>query len=127
MQLSPEELRYYREQLAGLEVANKALDVIEEAEGDLEDAATTIALAVGQNPDRIDWLDGWAKRCRAAICQEKIRQDLENNYLASAVKCLLEEKICPPLLLTPLLIYVVKKGVSQFCKPLSYQLNPHQQ
>lgn len=119
MRLTSEEIRYYRQQLAELAVASKALDVIEEAEGDLEDAATTIALAIGQTPDRIDWLEGWAKRCRVAICQEKIRQDLANNYLVNAVKYLLEEKICPPLLVTPLLIYVIKKGVNQFCQPFS--------
>lgn len=35
---------------------------------------------------------------------------------------MLEKKICPPLLVTPVIIYVIKQGIDQFCEPLSYQL-----
>ncbi|WP_330202989.1 hypothetical protein [Cyanobacterium sp. Dongsha4] len=122
MQLTSQEISYYRDQLSDCEPAMKSLDIIEDAEGDLEDAATSIALAIGQTPDRVDWLDGWAKRCRVAICEVSFRSDLEDNYIENAVKYLLEKKICPPLLITPLLIYVVKNGIEQFCEPLSYKL-----
>ncbi len=122
MQLTSQEISYYRDQLSQCEPAMKALDMIEDVEGDLEDAATSIALAMGQSPDRIDWLDGWAKRCRVAICEASLRTDLEDNYIETAVNFLLEKKICPPLLVTPLLIYVVKMGIHQFCEPLSYKI-----
>lgn len=122
MQLTIDEINYYREQLADCEPAMKALDMIEDAEGDLEDGATSIALAIGQTPDRVDWLDGWAKRCRVLICEESLRSDLEDNYLESAVNYLLDKKICPPLLITPVIIYVIKQGIQNFCEPLSYQL-----
>lgn len=123
MQLTSQEISYYRDQLSQCEPAMKALDMIEDVEGDLEDAATSIALAIGQSPDRVDWLDGWAKRCRVAICEASLRKDLEDNYLETAVNYLLEKEICPPLLITPLLIYVVKQGINQFCEPLSYKIN----
>lgn len=122
MQINNQEISYYRDQLAECEPAMQALDLIEDAEGDLDDAATSIALTIGQNPDRIDWLDGLAKRCRVEICESKLRDDLRDNYIESAVNYLLEKKVCPPLLVTPVVIYVVKQGIEQFCQPLTYQL-----
>ena len=123
MQLSSQEISYYRDQLAEYESAMKALDMIEDAEGDLEDGATSIALVIGQTPDRVDWLDGWAKRCRVAICEENFRADLLDNYIETTVNYLLEKQICPSLLVTPVIIYVIKQGINEFCEPLSYQLN----
>jgi hypothetical protein len=122
MQLTTEEISQYRAQLAQWEAAMRALVSIEESEGDLEDAATSLAIEVGQQPDRVDWLDGLAKRCRVAICQADFRADLRENQLAGAVSFLLESKLCPPLLVTPLVIYVVKRGIDDFCEPLSYKL-----
>jgi len=122
MELTTEEISYYREQLLDCEIALKALAIIEDSDGDLEDSATTMALAVGQTPDRIDWLDGLAKRCRVAICNQNLRADLQDNYIESAVKYLLECEICPPLLVTPVIIYVVKQGIDDFCQPLNYKL-----
>lgn len=122
MQLTSQEISNYRDQLAECESAMIALDMIEDAEGDLEDGATSIALAIGQTPDRVDWLEGWAKRCRVAICEENLRNDLQDNYIETAVNSLLDKKICPPLLITPVIIYVIKQGIEPFCEPLSYQL-----
>ncbi len=122
MQINNQEISYYRDQLAECEPAMQALDMIEDAEGDLDDAATSIALTIGQTPDRIDWLDGLAKRYRVEICESQLRDDLRDNYIESAVNYLLEKKVCPPLLVTPVIIYVVKQGIEQFCQPLTYQL-----
>lgn len=122
MQLTTQEISYYRDQLSDCELAMKALDMIEDAEGDLEDAATSMALSIGQFPDRVDWLDGLAKRCRVAICEENLRDDLIDNYIENAVESLLEKDICPPLLVTPVIIFALKQGIDKFCEPLSYQL-----
>ncbi len=118
MQLTQQEISDYRDQLAEYDYAIKSLDVIEDVEGDLEDAATSLALASGQTPDRIDWLDGLAKLCRVAICEQSLRADLQDNYIEKAIDYLFEKKICPPLLVTPIVIYVVKNGINQFCQPL---------
>ena len=123
MQLTSEEISDYRDQLVDHDYAIKALDIIEDVEGDLEDAATSLALASGQTPDRIDWLDGWAKLCRVAICQQNLRADLEDNYLETTIDYLYQKKVCPPLLITPIVIYVIKQGINQFCEPLTYQLS----
>ncbi|BAQ65688.1 hypothetical protein [Geminocystis sp. NIES-3709] len=122
MQLTSQEISYYRDQLTECQPAMMALEMIEDAEGDLEDGATSIALKIGQTPDRVDWLEGWAKRCRVAICEENLRSDLQDNYIETAVNSILEKKICPPLLVVPVIIYVIKQGIDQFCEPLSYQL-----
>lgn len=122
MQISSQEISYYRDQLAECEPAMQSLDAIEDAEGDLEDAATSLALTTGQTPDRVDWLDGLAKRCRVEICESQFRQDLQDNYIETAVNYLLEKKVCPPLLITPVIIYVIKQGIDQFCQPLTYQI-----
>lgn len=122
MELSREEIGYYREQLEDCEIALRALDIIEDCEGDLEDSATSMALSIGQSPDRIDWFEGMVKRCRVALCGQSLRQDLQDNYIEPAVQYLLERGICPPLLVTPVIIYAVKQGIDSFCEPLSYQL-----
>lgn len=121
--LTLEEINDYREQLADCEIGLRALEMIADGEGDLEDSATSMALAVGQSPDRIDWLDGLAKRCRVALCRQELRVDLQSNYIETTVNYLLELKICPPLLVTPVVIYVVKKGIDDFCEPLTNYLS----
>ena len=122
MHLTPQEISDYKDQLAGKNYAIDALNTIKDVEGDLEDAATSLALASGQTPDRIDWLDGLAKRCRVAICEQNLRADLEDNYIETTIDYLYQKKVCPPLLITPIVIYVVKVGINQFCEPLTYKL-----
>ncbi len=122
MQISSQEISYYRDQLAECESAMQSLDAIEDAEGNLDDAATSIALNIGQTPDRVDWLDGLAKRCRVEICASDLRDDLQDNYIEGAVNYLLEKQVCHPLLVTPVIIYAVKIGIEDFCQPLTYQL-----
>ena len=121
--LTTQEIAKYRSELADYEEALIALDAIEDCEGDLEDAAVSLAIKVGQQPDRTDWLDGLAKRCRVAICQEQFKEDLLAGKLAALVGYLLDKRICPAILATPVVIYVAKQGVNEFCEPLSFQLH----
>ncbi|MDJ0718786.1 MAG: hypothetical protein QNJ54_31930 [Prochloraceae cyanobacterium] len=120
--ITTQEIAQYRSELANYEEALVALDAIEDCEGDLEDAAVSLAIKVGQQPDRSNWLDGVAKRCRVAICQEDFREDLLQKKLAATVGYLIEKKICPGILVAPVVIYVVKQGVSEFCEPLNFKL-----
>ncbi len=120
--ITTQEIAQYRSELANYEEALVALDAIEDCEGDLEDAAISLAIKVGQQPDRSNWLDGVAKRCRVAICQEEFREDLLQKKLAATVGYLIEKKICPGILVAPVVIYVVKQGVSEFCEPLNFKL-----
>lgn len=121
--LSSKEIAQYRSQLADNATASQALDMIEDCEGDLEDAAITLALQVGQEPDRSDqWLDSVAKRYRVFLCQTGIREALQAGVVASVITLLPEETAIPPVLATPVVLYVVKTGIDDFCKPLQEKL-----
>lgn len=117
--LTSVEILNYRSLLAGNADALKALDMIEDCEGDIEDAAIALALQAGQEPDRSDyWLEGLAKRWRVFICSDDFRTHLAEETLATAVRELTAATAMPTLLATPVVIYVLKTGVSQFCEPL---------
>lgn len=121
--LSPQEIAQYRSQLSENEVALQALDMIEDCEGDLEDAAIALALQAGQEPDRSDqWLDGMAKRWRVFLCQTGLKEPLQSGSVANAIKLLGAETSLPTRLATPIVLYVMKVGVEDFCRPLQEKL-----
>ncbi|MBD2579013.1 hypothetical protein [Oscillatoria sp. FACHB-1406] len=118
--VTPEEIEDFRQKLANYPPALKALDEIEDCEGDLADAALSLAIRAGQEPqqDSVDWLGSMAKRCRAVICQEVLRDNLETGALDKAAIALANLKIIPSILAVPVLIYVLKQGLDDFCLPL---------
>ncbi|MFM7440111.1 MAG: hypothetical protein ACKO2V_16200 [Snowella sp.] len=120
--LTSQEIAQYRSQLALFPDALLALDCIEDCEGNIEGAALTLAIQVGQQPDRTDWLDGLAKRCRVEICRSEFRDELLAGNIATAVECLIETKICPKVLVTPVILYALKSGIESFCEPLTFKL-----
>ncbi|MEB3358974.1 MAG: hypothetical protein VKK04_19770 [Synechococcales bacterium] len=121
--LSLAQIAQYRSALAVIPEAMEALEMIEDCEGDLEDAAIALALQVGQEPDRSDqWIDGLAKRWRVAICSENVRTQLTLESLGQALHHLVEDTTLTVKLATPILIYVREVGVSEFCSPLDLRL-----
>jgi len=89
----------------------------------LEDAAIALALKAGQEPDQSDrWLEGFAKRWRAYICQSGFRQSVRTGAIAKGVQLLAAEMAIPSGLATLVLIYIHKTGVDNFCKPLEEKL-----
>lgn len=122
--LSFQEIAQWRSQLFEYPDALKALDEIENCDGDLEDAAIGLAIHAGQEPNTSErWLEGLAKRCRSVICQKDLKDSLLTGNWAKGFGELLEANICPPILLAPVVIYVCKTGVKDFCEPLEYQIN----
>lgn len=120
--LSSQEIAKYRSQLALFPEALVALDAIEDCEGNIEDAALSLAIHVGQQPDREDWLEGLAKRCRVDICKTDFRDQLLDGNIASVVSYLIEMKSCPDVLVTLVVLYALKSGIEAFCEPLSFKL-----
>lgn len=121
--ITSQEIARYRSELADDLQALKALDAIEDCEGDVEDAAISLAIQAGQEPNTSDnWLEGLAKRCRVAVCEKEFREDLLNGSLKGAVGYLVGAKLCPAILAAPVVIYVVKTGVNDFCHPLEEKL-----
>jgi hypothetical protein len=114
-----EEIEQYRDELADDPIALKALEMIADCEGDLEDAAISLALQAGQEPDRSEqWLDSLTKRWRVFLCQTGIKESLEAGTIANAVKLLASETDIPNVLALPVILYATKLGVQNFCQPL---------
>ncbi len=123
MILTTQEIAQFRSQLSEYEEVMEALDLIEDCEGDLEDAAISLALKVGMEPNTSEnWLKSEAKRCRVSICEAEFREDLVKGNLTKVVGYLLEKKVCPPVLAAPVVIYALKTGIEEFCQPLDYKL-----
>ncbi len=118
--VTSQEIAQFRSQLADDPRAMEALDLIEDCEGDLEDAAMTLAIKAGQEPERAnsEWLDALARKWRAVICEEDFRQDLSNGSIEKMMAHLYTMPAFPKILATPVLIYVFKQGVNNFCAPL---------
>ncbi len=119
-QVTSREIALFRSQLTDDPIAMEALDLIEDCDGDLEDAAMTLAIRAGQEPERTnsEWLDALARKWRAVICEQEYRDDLLNSSLAGMMKHLKTMPTFPKILATPVLIYVLKQGVNNFCEPL---------
>ena len=123
--LSSQAIAHYRTQLAQYPEALEALDVIEDCEGDLEDAALTLGIHVGQQPDRNDWLDGLAKRCRVAICEGQFPAALKADNISEVVAHLIERNVCHPILAPLVALYAISQGIDKFCEPIHFKLNYH--
>lgn len=107
-------------QFAGIAEALASLETIAECEGDLEDAAMALAIRAGQQPgiDNSEWLNGLAKKCRVAICDLEYRNDMINGNFKTLFHHFIEVKVCPQLLILPVLLYVHEQGINKFCEPL---------
>jgi len=123
MTVTPEEIKRYRDELTDDPASLRALDMLEDCEGDLEDAAIALALQSGQEPEESDrWLEGLAKRWRSFICQAGIKDCLVSGSIANAAKLLASETTIPSALAIPVILYAVKTGIEDFCKPLQEKL-----
>lgn len=121
--ITSQEIAQFRSELADLPEALRALDAIEDCEGDVEDAAISLALHIGQEPNTSEnWLEGLAKRCRVAVCDPELREELLEGRLKMTVEALARKKVCPEILATPVAIYAVKMGINDFCAPLEAKL-----
>ena len=118
--VTSQEIALFRSQLADDSSAMEALDLIEDCDGDLEDAAMSLAIRAGQEPGMTnsEWLDAMARKWRAVICEQEYRQDLLNNSLVSIMERLKKMPSFPQILATPVLIYILKQGVNDFCQPM---------
>lgn len=118
-----EEIEQYRADLADYAEALAALNVLEDCEGDLEDASITLAIQAGQEPDTSErWIDGLAKRWRHVICHAELKEGLEDGLTGEIILALASETGLPFRLATPVAIFVMKTGVENFCKPLSEKI-----
>ncbi|MEH2175640.1 hypothetical protein [Nostoc sp.] len=118
--VTSQEIAQFRSQLADDPSDMEALDLIEDCDGDLEDAAMTLAIRAGQQPERAnsEWLDALARKWRVVICEQEYREDLLNTSLVKMMEHLKTTPTFPKILATPVLLYVLKQGINNFCEPL---------
>ena len=121
--ITPQELEQYRADLADHPAALESLRVVEDCDGDLEDAAIALAIRAGQEPDTSDrWLEGLSKRWRHILCHADLKEQLEDGLTGAVVDAIAADTEIPTRLVTPVAIYVLKTGVQVFCQPLAEKL-----
>ncbi|MDZ7960803.1 MAG: hypothetical protein RMY34_23470 [Aulosira sp. DedQUE10] len=118
--VTSQEIAQFRSQLTDDARAMEVLDLIEDCEGDLEDATMTLAIKAGQEPERAnsEWLDALARKWRAVICEQGFREELLSGSAKGMMAYLYTMPTFPKVLAVPVLIYVIKQGVNNFCEPL---------
>lgn len=117
------EIERYRLQLAEYPDALKALDLLEDCEGNLEDAAETIAIESGELNDDLaegdqnepSWLEKLADKLRPHICTQAFQEVLSQSF-AGGLGWLVAVAAYPALPLTLVLIYISRRGLDKFCK-----------
>lgn len=112
--VTQEEIEQFREQLSNNLEANTALDVIQECEGNLEDAVTLLMMReTGKEPDR--GVDEWLQKCRKVICKDEVKEALESGLIAPAIEPLAISMGVPPGTATALGILAFKIGIKKLC------------
>jgi hypothetical protein len=121
--ITQSEIEHYRSQLQEYPDALKALDVLEECEGDLEYAAETLAIESGEldddlgdeDPNEPSWLEKSADKLRPHICTQAFKDVLSQGF-AVALGSLITAGIYPGVPLTLVLIYISTKNLDKFCQ-----------
>jgi hypothetical protein len=118
--VTPAQLAQLREQLASYPPALTALQEIEDCEGDIADAAMSLAIRAGQLPqeDNSAWLADLAKRCRSLICDEIPRDNLQKGAIDKVILAIANAQLIPAILATPVVLSVLAEGLDNFCEPL---------
>jgi hypothetical protein len=128
IQLTLEQIAQYRVELADNPDFLAALDVIEEWDGDLADAAESIATRNGiegveDKAAGSRWFVTILQKCRAYICQpkyERLREDYFPAVITPLTDCIAASLGCPPgvagILSAPIALYISEEGMDKFCQ-----------
>jgi hypothetical protein len=124
IQLTSEKIAKYRSELADNPDFLAALDVIEEWDGDLADAAESIATLNGiegveDNAD-LRWFVIVLNKCRDSICQPKLREKYLPALIPTLTGIIAGYLMCPPpvagILSAIVAVYIQDQGLDKFCQ-----------
>ena len=124
IQLTSEKIVQYRVELADNPDFLAALDVIEEWDGDLADAAESIATRNGiqgveDNGDS-RWFVIVLNTCRHSICQPKLREKYLPALIPTLTGIIAGYLMCPPpvagILSAIVAVYIQDQGLDKFCQ-----------
>lgn len=126
--VTPDEITYFRSALAEDPVAIAALEEIENCEGNLEDAFEVLMVETGaqKEANRLGFgtsLEQLVQKCRNVICQEDFQEEivdgLSRDFLTSLVTTVATQLATGNLavvLAVPIVMYVLKRGIKNFCE-----------
>lgn len=124
IQLTAEQIAKYRVELADNPDFLAALDVIEEWDGDLADAAESIATLNGiegveDNAD-LRWFVIVLNKCRDSICQPKLREKYLPALIPTLTGIIAGYLMCPPpvagILSAIVAVFIQDQGLDKFCQ-----------
>ena len=124
IQLTSEQIAKYRSELADNPDFLAALDVIEEWDGDLADAAESIATLNGiegveDNAD-LRWFVIVLNKCRDSICQPKLREKYLPALIPTLTGIIAGYLMCPPpvavILSAIVAVFIQDQGLDKFCQ-----------
>ncbi|WP_445174158.1 DUF6887 family protein [Microcoleus sp.] len=113
--VTAEEIDRFRKQLKHDPEALAALDTIQECEGNLEEAARSIATAAGNTDVESDLLEKLSTRCRTVICQEDMKEKLP-VLIAAIAEFLASTSGFSSRLATPIALFAIDQGIEDFCE-----------
>ncbi len=116
-QLTPEEIQQYREQLKDYPTALAQLEVIEQCEGNLEQATRILARRADIEEVRagMTW-ESALKQARQVVCHDNFKAGLAPDLIGGVIGALIASS--NPLLIvvaTPCAGYIVKVSLTEFC------------
>lgn len=127
--VTPSEISQVRSALADNSSASAALQVIEECEGNLEDAFEVLIVESGamREADRQGIgtsLGQFAQKCRNAICQEEFQEEIVDGFSRDLLNTLVPIVTAqltlmgnfPAALAIPVVMYVLKLGIKRYCR-----------
>lgn len=125
--VTSEEIAQSRSALLDCPEANYALQIIEECNGDLEEAFEIIVIENGEEIKGLEFkvsLKDLAHKCRSVICLEAFKEEIVDGFsrelltgLVPAVTAQLTLMGNFPLALSiPIVMFVIKLGIKKFCE-----------
>jgi len=119
--ITPEELSKFRGALQDNDEALEALDVVEECNGNLEEAMEIVMINAGMEPVRgdDDWIDfeNIGKELRKVICTQAFEYAFVNGSFAIILGHLINENMYPTAMLVLFIFYWFRLGFDHFCNP----------
>lgn len=129
--VTSQEIERVRNALSDSSEALTSLQVVEECNGNLQDATEVVLVESGLETELTragtgldgDFLEKLAQRCRNVICQEEFQSEIVDEYSREFLSLLFTAITAqlaalgnlPAALAIPVLMYVLKRGLKKFC------------
>lgn len=124
--ITPEEIAQSRSALADYPDALDALQIIEDVDGNLEDAVDVILVeaAVSRTREPAEFIEQQARNLRRVICQEEFQDTFVDGFSADLLGMLVPVLMAelaisgalPAALAVAIVMYLLKGNIKRFCE-----------